>query len=158
MRGMLVACLGALALVGCGAPPAGGGGGPAPSPAPSASPPVGTLSGDWTLVHTLNPLSGTGAPTVLGGTLRLVQNGTVLSGTYSPTQAPTAVVVAGSLSGTRLTLRIGPVTLSSGVTLNLTDNGTLESTSRAASGSTSVTGMLGGTTLQASGTFAMTRQ
>lgn len=150
MRGMLVACLGAMWFAGCGAPPAGGGGGGAA--------PAGALSGDWTLVHNLNPLAGMGAPTVLGGTLRLVQNGTALTGTYSPSQVPTAMVVSGSLSGGRVSLQIGPVVLASGVTLNLRDAGAVEASARAASGSTAVIGVLGGTTLQSTGTFTMTRQ
>ncbi|HEY9854281.1 MAG TPA: hypothetical protein V6D05_01000 [Stenomitos sp.] len=158
MRGLMAAVLGAVLVGACGAPPAGGGGGGGPAPRPLPSPTLGILSGDWALVHTLNPLSGIGAPTVLGGTLRLLQNGTALTGTYSPAQAPTAVVVTGTVSGTRLSLQVGPVTLSSGVTLNLADTGALESNLRTASGSTAVTGVLGGTTLLTSGSFTMTRQ
>lgn len=116
------------------------------------------MSGNWTLVHNLNLLAGGRGPAVLGGTLRLLQNGTALVGTYTPSQAPAAVTVSGTLSGLSFTLQIGPTTVSGGVTMNLTDSGTLDGTARAASGSTAVTALLGGTTLQSSGTFTMTRQ
>lgn len=155
MKELLAALAGASLLAGCGASPAGGGGGPAPSPGPMP----GGLSGSWILVHDLHPIgAATGSPTVLGGTLRLVQYGTTLSGTYTPTQAPTSVVVTGERSGARFHLRIGPVALSSGMLLDLTDAGAVEPDMRVARGTTRVTGALGGTTLQTTGTFTMTRQ